>query len=58
MKIHKRENLLKKKQQESEAKRRKEAKHELETVHKEKQKITNELQEKIVKKAKVKEKCL
>ena len=29
-------------------------KHELETVHKEKQKITNELEEKVVKKAKSK----
>ena len=32
--------------------KQKKAKHELETVHKEKQKITNELEEKVVKKAK------
>ena len=37
---------------------RKKAKHELETVQKEKRKITNELEEKIVKKAKVNEKYL
>ena len=36
--------------------KQKEAKHELETVHKEKQKITNELEEKVVKKAKSKRK--
>ena len=35
-------------------KKQKKAKHELETVHKEKQKITNELEEKVVKKAKSK----
>ena len=34
--------------------KQKKAKHELETVQKEKQKITNELEEKIVKKAKSK----
>ena len=34
--------------------KQKKAKHELETVHKEKQKITNELEEKVVKKAKSK----
>ena len=34
--------------------KQKKAKHELETVHKEKQKITNELEEKVVKKAKKK----
>ena len=33
---------------------KKKAKHEMETVHKEKQKITNELEEKVVKKAKSK----
>ena len=32
--------------------KQKKVKHELETVHKEKQKITNELEEKVVKKAK------
>ena len=32
--------------------KQKKAKHEVETVHKEKQKITNELEEKVVKKAK------
>ena len=34
--------------------KQKKAKHEVETVHKEKQKITNELEEKVVKKAKSK----
>ena len=34
--------------------KQKKAKHELETVHKEKKKITNELEEKVVKKAKSK----
>ena len=34
--------------------KQKKAKHELETVHKEKQKIANELEEKVVKKAKSK----
>ena len=34
--------------------KQKKAKHELETVHKEKQQITNELEEKVVKKAKSK----
>ena len=34
--------------------KQKKAKHELETVHKEKQKVTNELEEKVVKKAKSK----
>ena len=38
--------------------KQKKAKHELETVHKEKQKITNELEEKVVKRQKVNEKCL
>ena len=32
--------------------KQKKAKHELETVHKEKQKLTNELEEKVVKKVK------
>ena len=36
------------------AQEQKKANHELETVHKEKQKITNELEEKVVKKAKSK----
>ena len=38
--------------------KQKKAKHELETVHKEKHKITNELEEKVVKRQKVNEKCL